>query len=87
MSPHGIAPFAGGQHRINALYGKVSSVHQRSPPVKYLDPRMEGKTGPKLIKIAGDPLSCVGCWLRGQAVEHWSLADVLSQFRCPALDL
>jgi len=38
MSPYGIVPFARGQHRIDILYRKVSSIHQRALPVKYLNP-------------------------------------------------
>jgi len=56
MSPHGIVPFTRWQHRINVLYGKASSIHQRAPPVKYFKLRREGKTGPKFTKIAWDLL-------------------------------
>jgi len=52
MSPHSIEPFARTQHLINVLYGTVSSIHQRAPPVKYMNHHREGKTGPKFTKIA-----------------------------------
>jgi len=38
--------------------------------------------GPGDFVLDGDPAP--SSWLRGPAVEHWSLADVLS---LPALDL
>ena len=54
MSPHGIVPFTRWQHRINVLYGKASSIHQRAPPVNYFKIHRECKTGPKFTKIAWD---------------------------------
>jgi len=59
MLPHGIMPFARGQHQINVLYEKLSSTHQRAPPVKCLKPPGRAKldqTSPKSLKTCYLPM-------------------------------